>query len=115
MRLRIIISMKYLRATIRLITLCGITIGSYLFWLAGQPVLFAFPNALRRWRRLTIGGWARVSARVLGMKISARNTPPSAPFLLVSNHLSYLDIVVLESQVDCAFVVIPAQAGTQFF
>jgi len=96
--------MKYLRATIRLITLCGITVGSYLFWLVGQPVLFAFPNALCRWRRLTIGGWARASARVLGMKISVRNTPPSAPFLLVSNHLSYLDVIVLESQVDCAFV-----------
>ncbi len=89
--------MKYLRATIRLITLCGIIVGSYLFWLVGQPVLFAFPNALCRWRRLTIGGWARTSARVLGMKISVRNTPPSAPFLLVSNHLSYLDVIVLES------------------
>jgi 1-acyl-sn-glycerol-3-phosphate acyltransferase len=96
--------MKYLRATIRLIGLCGITVGSSIFWLAGLTVLFAFPNALCRWRRQTIGGWARASARVLGMRISVRNPPPRAPFLLVSNHLSYLDIVVLESQVDCAFI-----------
>jgi len=45
------------------------------------------------------------------MKVNARNSPPASPFLLVSNHLSYVDIVVLESQVDCAFIAKSEVAG----
>jgi len=48
--------------------------------------------------------WAQGVARIAGMKIRAEGRPPSRPFLLVSNHLSYLDIVVLSALVDCIFV-----------
>jgi len=98
------LSMKYIRATIRLFALCGITAGYYLSWLMGLPFVSPFPEVARNWRRRNFGGWARACARVVGMKINAYNSPPAAPFLLVSNHLSYVDIVVLESQVDCAFI-----------
>lgn len=96
--------MKYLRATIRLVALCGTTAGYYLRWLVGLPFVFAFPKAALSWRKRNFGGWARASARILGMRVNVRNAPPPSPFLLVSNHLSYVDIVVLESQVDCAFI-----------
>src|SRR6266699_2445010 len=96
--------MSYLRATIRLFALCGITTAYYLRWLAGVPFVFASSEAARNWRKRNFGGWARAAARILGMEVKVRNTPPSSPFLLVSNHLSYVDIVVLESQVDCAFI-----------
>src|SRR5712691_1487157 len=98
------LSMKYLRAMIRLFALCGITAGYYLSWLMGLPFVSPFPEVARNWRRRNFGGWARASTRVVGMKVNARNAPPASPFLLVSNHLSYVDIVVLESQVDCAFI-----------
>jgi len=96
--------MKYLRATIRLFALGGVMAGYYLLWLAGLAVVFAFPAASRKWRNWIFGGWARASAHILGMKIDVRNQPPAAPFLLVANHLSYVDIVLLRSQMDCAFV-----------
>jgi 1-acyl-sn-glycerol-3-phosphate acyltransferase len=48
--------------------------------------------------------WARWSARVLGARIEVEGSPPAAPFVLVSNHLGYVDIPVLASQVDCVFV-----------
>jgi len=38
------------------------------------------------------------------MKVTVRNQPPQPPFLLVSNHLSYVDIVLLQSQLNCVFV-----------
>jgi 1-acyl-sn-glycerol-3-phosphate acyltransferase len=76
----------------------------YLRWLAGLPFIFASPELARSWRKRNFGGWARASARILGLKINVRNAPPASPFLLVSNHLSYVDIIVLESQVDCAFI-----------
>jgi 1-acyl-sn-glycerol-3-phosphate acyltransferase len=48
--------------------------------------------------------WARWSARVLGACIEVEGSPPSPPFVLASNHLGYLDIMVLASQIDCVFV-----------
>jgi 1-acyl-sn-glycerol-3-phosphate acyltransferase len=40
----------------------------------------------------------------MGMTINVRNQPPAGPFLMVSNHLSYVDTIVLGSQANCAFV-----------
>ncbi|MGI9168311.1 MAG: lysophospholipid acyltransferase family protein [Pyrinomonadaceae bacterium] len=96
--------MKNLRAIIRFLAMCGVMVGSYSCWVLGQPFVFAFPSVARRWRKLNFGGWARASAAILGMRVNVRNAPPTAPFLLVSNHLSYVDIIVLESLVDCAFI-----------
>jgi len=96
--------MKNLRATIRLLAMCGVMAGCYSCWLLGQPFVFAFPSIARKWRKLNFGGWAKASAYILGMRVNVRNAPPTAPFLLVSNHLGYVDIIVLESLVDCAFI-----------
>src|SRR6266699_4534623 len=47
--------------------------------------------------------WSRFACRVLGIRVTTRGSMPSSG-LLVSNHLSYLDIVVLSSVQPCAFV-----------
>ena len=39
--------------------------------------------------------WARIGVRIAGMRIEARGTPPRPPFLLVANHLSYIDVLAL--------------------
>lgn len=103
--------MKYVRATIRLVALCGSTAGYYLLWLVGTPFALFFPAGRRRWRNRNFGGWARLSARILGLQIHVRNLRPAAPFLLVSNHLSYIDVVVLAAQLDCAFIAKSEVAG----
>ncbi len=96
--------MRYARATFRLFALCCITAGYYLRWLTGAPFVFASNSRARNWRNRNFRGWARTSARVMGVIVNVRNEAPSPPFLLVSNHLSYVDIIVLGSQADCAFV-----------
>ncbi|HEY0385091.1 MAG TPA: lysophospholipid acyltransferase family protein, partial [Pyrinomonadaceae bacterium] len=58
----------------------------------------------RRWRSYIFRRWAQSVAFIAGMKISVQGAPPSPPFLLVSNHLSYMDIVALAAHVDCTFV-----------
>ncbi|MFN8653822.1 MAG: lysophospholipid acyltransferase family protein [Gemmatimonadales bacterium] len=55
-------------------------------------------------RRRVVRGWARGVTRILRLRVERSGPPPSAPFLLVSNHLSYLDIIVLASEVDAVFV-----------
>jgi 1-acyl-sn-glycerol-3-phosphate acyltransferase len=56
------------------------------------------------WRNWNFRTWARIVLRLLNVSINANGPGPCGPFLLVSNHLSYIDIVVLASQVDCAFI-----------
>jgi 1-acyl-sn-glycerol-3-phosphate acyltransferase len=96
--------MRHLRAAARLVALCLVTAGFYALWLAGLPFVSLFAGAARRWRSLNFCGWARVAARIAGMRISARGRPPRAPFLLVSNHLGYMDVVAFAALVDCVFV-----------
>lgn len=47
--------------------------------------------------------WGRGVCRVMGVRISVQGTPPEGS-LLVSNHLGYLDIPVLASQVHALFL-----------
>jgi 1-acyl-sn-glycerol-3-phosphate acyltransferase len=96
--------MRYARATFRLIALGGVMAGYYLRWLLGAPFVFAFNSCARDWRNLNFRGWALTSVRVMHLTINVRNQPPTGPFLMVSNHLSYVDIIVLGSQANCAFV-----------
>ena len=49
------------------------------------------------------------------MRIDLRGTPPVAPFFLVSNHLGYVDVVVLGGLLDCAFVSRADVADWPFF
>jgi len=44
--------------------------------------------------------WAKRMCRILGLNVETRGTPPSGDFLLVCNHLSYVDVIVIMSQVD---------------
>lgn len=48
--------------------------------------------------------WARGVARLVGMRIEVRGTPPKPPFFLVSNHLTFMDVFLLASQFGCTFV-----------
>jgi len=47
--------------------------------------------------------WCRFACRVLAIRVTTQGSMPSSG-LLVSNHLSYLDIVVLSSIKPCVFV-----------
>lgn len=78
------------------------TIGFYLLWLVIAPC--AYFCARRRWRNFIFRHWAQTIVTILGIKIHTNAILPATPFFLVSNHLSYLDIVVLASQIDCVFI-----------
>lgn len=47
--------------------------------------------------------WCRVACRLIGLRVTAIGSPPESG-LLVSNHLSYLDIIALSSLRPCLFV-----------
>lgn len=48
--------------------------------------------------------WARWSCRIFGVRLEVSGKPPTGAFFLVSNHVSYLDIMVLGSEAGGAFI-----------
>ncbi len=57
-----------------------------------------------RVRRVLHRLWGRGALRILGVRVACSGTPPPAGRLVVSNHLSYLDIMVLGSLLPVVFV-----------
>jgi len=95
---------KHFRATARVVALCSVTACMYSFRLVVAVLVSFSPRASRRLRVRVFRAWARAAAWIVGMRVSVRGVAPSGAFLLVSNHLSYMDVVALASQLDCVFV-----------
>jgi 1-acyl-sn-glycerol-3-phosphate acyltransferase len=56
-------------------------------------------------RDATVQAWAQRMLRILGVPLHVSGQPPlQGPVLLVSNHLSWLDILVLHAARHCRFV-----------
>lgn len=92
--------MKYIRASIRFPVFISASLAIYSFWFVSRVFI---PNKLY-WRQLVLGAWARMFAKVARMRIEVNGTPPQPPFFLVSNHLSYVDIMTIRSVVTGVFV-----------
>lgn len=48
--------------------------------------------------------WSKTVAKILNIHYHVSGAPPEAPFILVSNHLSYIDIIPMFIHMDCTFV-----------
>lgn len=68
-------------------------------------VMFRFPRLGTEQREMLVQAWASGLLQVLGIGLQVRGTPVAlGPALLVSNHISWLDIVVLHASRHCRFV-----------
>ncbi len=79
------------------------TVGLWVLWLIGVPLAAACGQS-GGWRNRVVHLWGRFTTATLGVRVLRKGQPPTGGFLLVSNHLSYLDIPVLASQVPTIFV-----------
>lgn len=94
-----------LRALLRMVGVALVTLPSYLLALAGALLLAPWPGARVRVQGLAFRLWSRGLCRVFGVRVSVEGPPPPRPpFFLVANHLSYLDIIALGTQLPCVFV-----------
>ncbi len=62
------------------------------------------PRAWRTVRRAVLRCWGRASLAILGCRVTVRGKAPGSPFLLISNHLSYVDIFLLSAFAPGRFV-----------
>lgn len=94
------------KAPLLALILLGALITATLGAAVGALVGFLFrrrglPNG---WRSVVFRAAARAVSWTLGMRVRLEGKPPKPPFILVSNHLSYVDVILIGSQVRCVFV-----------
>ncbi|HZY19843.1 MAG TPA: lysophospholipid acyltransferase family protein [Ramlibacter sp.] len=71
-------------------------------WLTIQLL---FPRLGPAQREARVQAWARRMLQLLGIGLQLRGQPPArGPLLLVANHISWLDILVLHAARHCRFV-----------
>jgi 1-acyl-sn-glycerol-3-phosphate acyltransferase len=93
-----------LRVFLRAPAILAVTLLSYLGIVASLPLRrFAAARQLRL-RNAIFRAWARLCARIVGLRVEVEGVPPRGGFLLVSNHVSYMDVILLATRLDAAFV-----------
>lgn len=86
-------------AVIRLLRAIGHVIGGY--WMVRRE----FPNLDADLKALKVQGWSVRMLHILGISLDIQgNVPARGPLLLVANHISWLDILVLHACRHCRFV-----------
>lgn len=96
--------MNKLRVILRLSSLIIYTLTTFGIYLAGTIFVWIFRLRTEPWRNLFMRTWARGVAAIFNIDVQREGTPPHAPFFIVANHLSYLDIVPLYLNLKCTFV-----------
>jgi 1-acyl-sn-glycerol-3-phosphate acyltransferase len=81
-----------------------LTAAMYTILLGGAILFLPFRKTGIRWRRAIVARWAHLTSAIIGMKLNVDGIPPCPPFLLVSNHLSYVDVLAYASQLGCVFI-----------
>jgi 1-acyl-sn-glycerol-3-phosphate acyltransferase len=93
-----------LRATLRLLAIALVTAIVILSWLGPLALRPFSARAAARLRAKEMRAWARAMLAIANVRVTLAGSPPPRPCLLVSNHLSYLDIPVFWSAVECTFL-----------
>ena len=96
--------MRKIRSAFRLALTAFLTVGHFAFFQFGRLFVGSSHARQLRWRNRCVRAWARSLGATAGMKITVDGKPPEAPFFLVANHLSYIDIIALSIVMDCVFI-----------
>jgi len=94
----------HVRALIRLLLLGWSLLLLIVSWIFPLLLSAVSKRAASHLRVRIMGLWARLALLIIGVRVRSEGRPPKVPFLLVSNHLTYLDILVLWSRIDVYFL-----------
>jgi 1-acyl-sn-glycerol-3-phosphate acyltransferase len=96
--------MNNLRAILKLITVFGYTLIAYSAFFIKYLFLKSAGKPVEPWRNRLLKHWSQGVCRILNISLTVEGQPPEPPFVIVSNHVSYLDVVPLYGVLDCTFV-----------
>lgn len=92
------------RAIWRTLAMVLVTVLTCVAWSLGATCMFWSRERRHAWRRVLMRQWCRFGCLALGVRVTVRGALPKDAQYLVANHLGYLDILVLGSQANAAFV-----------
>ncbi len=95
---------RALRAGLRLVAVALVTLFAYSAALAARACGIFSRRFAVRGQGWAYQVWSKALCRIFGVRVTVRGPAPKPPFFLVSNHLSYIDIFVLGTQLPCVFV-----------
>lgn len=95
--------MRKVVAVFKLIFFLLTTLFYYLIIVFGRALSFLGVDKIG-WSAEFRKRWGIAVSKILGINIKVAGIPPKPPFFLVSNHLSYADVWVLFSQLNCTFI-----------
>jgi 1-acyl-sn-glycerol-3-phosphate acyltransferase len=91
--------MRALRAAWRLVRALTHALGGW------RTIVFEFPRLTGEERQQRVQDWSRRMLGIMGIALRVVGTPPAhGPVLLVANHISWLDILVMHAARHCRFV-----------
>lgn len=96
--------MRTVWASVKVFLLILYTLITYGIYLIVYLLLKPFSIPFQPWRNLFMFVWAKGMRLILNIHIQKEGIPPSPPFFLVSNHLSYVDIIPIYLNLNCTFV-----------
>jgi 1-acyl-sn-glycerol-3-phosphate acyltransferase len=96
--------MRTLRSIARCTLLILVTLTFYLLLIVVLFGIFPFRRVAYRWRSWILRHWSKSVCGITRIQTSITGASPEPPFFLVSNHLSYVDVFVLGSILDCVFI-----------
>jgi len=85
---------------VRMVCFLGFTVVYYSVFECGRLVYKLVGRDYLAWRTRMVKGWGRKMCAICKCHVTVRGMPPKPPFVLVCNHLSYVDIPVLLSLLD---------------
>ncbi|NLN93600.1 MAG: 1-acyl-sn-glycerol-3-phosphate acyltransferase [Candidatus Hydrogenedens sp.] len=96
--------MRRLGALIRCFILILVSLLFSLARFSCWAFLFPFKSLDRRNKRWILRHWAHAFAAIIRMRVETIGATPKPPFLLVANHITYFDMLVLAHETGCIFV-----------
>jgi 1-acyl-sn-glycerol-3-phosphate acyltransferase len=96
--------LAWCRRLARIVLLSAATFALVIVWFAGLPFTMRRPRRRNAWRRRIFQAWSRTSLRICRVHWHVSGRLPVEPCFLVTNHLGYLDILVIEAAFDATFV-----------
>jgi 1-acyl-sn-glycerol-3-phosphate acyltransferase len=95
-------ALRHARACGRLAALAASTAALYAAAAAGST--WRRGSDRQRFRVRMFQRWSRAFASIIGVRIRVDGSPPRPPFLLVSNHLGYIDVITFGAVIEAVFV-----------
>ena len=104
------------RAFLRLVCFFLVSLITVIVVAAGNLLLGIFNREWAvSWKNRVIKSWAWMTGFIIGLRLTKKGEPPEPPFFLVSNHLSYIDVVLLWRYLDATFVAKSEVKSWPFF